>query len=150
MTGVQTCALRSSSTLPRSTRSFFYPSVAGSLILSEFIKMPDWLNMLKLRGSWTQNKNDLGIYEINNVFSVQTNVWDGLTAAYYPQEIRGVDLKPESSRSYEFGVHAIFLKKRLWADITYYNKKRYDFAVRAALSMSHLSLRVDSLRITIK
>ncbi|WP_373802181.1 SusC/RagA family TonB-linked outer membrane protein [Bacteroides heparinolyticus] len=125
-----------SSTLPRSTRSFFYPSVAGSLILSEFIKMPGWLNMLKLRGSWTQNKNDLGIYEINNVFSVQTNVWDGLTAAYYPQEIRGVDLRPEGSRSYEFGVHAIFLKNRLWADITYYNKKCYNFAVKADLSMS--------------
>lgn len=125
-----------SSTLPSTTRSFFYPSVAASLVLSEFIKMPDWLSLLKVRGSWTQNKKDLEIYDINNTYSIKTNLWNSLTAAYYPEIIRGIDLMPESSRSYELGVNANFLKNRIWVDVTYYNKRRYDFAVKAPLSMS--------------
>ena len=125
-----------SSTLPSSTRSFFYPSVAASLVLSELVKMPDWISLLKVRGSWTQNKNDLDIYAINNTYSITTNIWDGKTAAYYPQLIRGIDLRPESSRSYELGTNVNFLNNRVWVDLTYYNKRRKDFAVKAPLSMS--------------
>lgn len=125
-----------SSTLPSATRSYFYPSVAASLILSEIIEMPEWFSLLKARGSWTQNKNDLGIYDINNTYSIQTNIWDSMTAAYYPEIIRGIDLMPESSRSYELGFNANFLKNRIWIDGTYYNKRRYNFAVKAPLSMS--------------
>lgn len=125
-----------SSTLPSSTRSYFYPSVATSLVLSEMIKMPDYISLLKVRGSWTQNKNDLEIYAINNTYSISTDVWNGLTAAYYPQLIRGVDLRPESSRSYEIGANANFLNNKVWVDLTYYNKRRKDFAVKAPLSMS--------------
>lgn len=125
-----------SSTLPSSTRSYFYPSVAGSFILSEVIDMPSWISLVKLRGSWTKNKNDLGIYEINNNYSISTNLWDGKTAAYFPSTIRGVDLLPESSRSYEFGFNLNFLKNRIWTDFTYYNKRNMDFAVRAPLSQA--------------
>ena len=123
-----------SSTLPSSTRSYFYPSVTGSLILSEIIDLPDWVNLWKVRGSWTKTKNDLGIYDTNNVYSISTNVWNGLSAAYYPSTIRGVDLLPESSRSYEIGMAANFLQNRLWGDITYYNKVYYDAAVQASIS----------------
>lgn len=125
-----------SSTLPSSTRSYFYPSVATSLVLSEFIKMPTWVSLLKVRGSWTQNKNDLDIYATNNTYSITTNLWDGKTAAYFPQLVRGVDLRPESSRSYELGANVNFLNNQVWLDLTYYNKRRKDFAVKAPLSMS--------------
>ena len=108
-----------SSSLPESTRSYFYPSVASSLVLSEIWDMPEYIDLLKIRGSWTKTKNDIGVYETNNVYSLSTNVWNGLNAAYYPSTIRGVDLRPESSRSYELGIAANFLKNRVWGDITY-------------------------------
>ncbi|WP_200878621.1 SusC/RagA family TonB-linked outer membrane protein [Sphingobacterium sp. ML3W] len=123
-----------SSTLPSSTRSYFYPSISSSLILSEIFEKPQWLDLWKLRGSWTKTKNDIGVYETNNTYSMSTNIWDGLNAAYYPGSIRGFALRPESSRSYEIGTAANFLKNRLWLDLTYYNKLRYDFATRAPLS----------------
>lgn len=123
-----------SSSLPETTRSYFYPSVAGSFVLSEVINMPSWIGLLKIRGSWTKTKNDIGIYDTNNNYSISNNVWNGLNAAYYPGTIRGLDLRPESSRSYEVGTSANFLQNRLWVDLTYYNKHRYDFAVKAPLS----------------
>lgn len=61
-------------------------------------------------------------------------MWNGLNAAYYPSTIRGVDLRPESSRSYELGIAANFLKNRVWGDITYYNKVYYDAAIQAPIS----------------
>ena len=123
-----------SSSLPESTRSYFYPSVASSLVLSEIWDMPEYIDLLKIRGSWTKTKNDIGVYETNNVYSLSTNVWNGLNAAYYPSTIRGVDLRPESSRSYELGIAANFLKNRVWGDITYYNKVYYDAAIQAPIS----------------
>lgn len=123
-----------SSSLPESTRSYFYPSVASSLVLSEIWDMPEYIDLLKIRGSWTKTKNDIGVYETNSVYSLSTNVWNGLNAAYYPSTIRGVDLRPESSRSYELGIAANFLKNRVWGDITYYNKVYYDAAIQAPIS----------------
>lgn len=123
-----------SSSLPESTRSYFYPSVAGSFVLSEVFELPKYINLLKVRGSWTKTKNDIGIYEANNTYSLSTNIWNGLNAAYYPGTIRGLDLRAESSRSYEVGAAAHFLQNRLWIDLTYYNKTRYDFAIKAPLS----------------
>ena len=52
-----------SSTLPSETRSYFYPSVSASVVLSEFIPMPSWIDFWKMRGSWTQTKKDLSIYQ---------------------------------------------------------------------------------------
>ena len=108
--------------------------MASSLVLSEIWDMPEYIDLLKIRGSWTKTKNDIGVYETNNVYSLSTNVWNGLNAAYYPSTIRGVDLRPESSRSYELGIAANFLKNRVWGDITYYNKVYYDAAIQAPIS----------------
>ena len=51
-----------SSTLPEETRSYFYPAVSGSVVLSEFIKMPKVIDFWKIRGSWTTTKHDMGVY----------------------------------------------------------------------------------------
>jgi len=123
-----------SSTLPSSSRSYFYPSVSSSIILSEFFNKPKWLDMWKLRGSWTKTKNDIGVYETNNTYALSTNVWDGLNAASYPTTIRGTSLRPASSESYELGTVANLLKNRLKIDLTYFNKVNYDFAVKATVS----------------
>lgn len=123
-----------SSTLPKETRSYFYPSVAGSVVLSEFIKMPSFVDFWKVRGSWTVTKKDMDIFAINNVYSISTNVWDNMTAAYGSSEIKGATISPATSRSYEVGTAIHFLKNRLRTDVTYYNKLNYNNSRSAGVS----------------
>lgn len=123
-----------SSTLPQQTRSYFYPSVAGSVILSEFLPLPDFWDFWKIRGSWTMTKKDLGIYAINQVYKITTDVWDDMTAAYAPTELKDAIISPATSRSYEFGSAFHFLDNRLRLDLTYYNNLNYNNSRLARIS----------------
>lgn len=123
-----------SSTLPSETRSYFYPSISGSVIMSEFLKVPKPLTFWKLRGSWTITKEDLGIYDIQQAYSVSTNVWDGLNTAYYPTTLRSSTLNPKTSRSYEIGTAFNLLNNRIRLDIAYYNKLKYNLTRQATIS----------------
>ncbi|HNU38551.1 MAG TPA: SusC/RagA family TonB-linked outer membrane protein, partial [Macellibacteroides fermentans] len=82
-----------SSTLPTDDNSYFYPSVGASVLMSEIMPLPDWMNFWKLRGSWTVSKNDLDIYAINTAYAVDNAVWNGMNSAYYPTTLRG-SVKP--------------------------------------------------------
>lgn len=123
-----------SSTLNKDTRSYFYPSVSGSVVLSQFIPMPEQINFWKVRGSWTQTKKDLDIYDTNNTYTVETNVWDGLNSAYYPEMLRGTTVKPSASRSYEIGTAFSLFQNRLRVDATYYNTLYYNLTSEAKIS----------------
>lgn len=123
-----------SSTLPEETRSYFYPSVAGSVILSELMPLPKFWDFWKIRGSWTVTKKDLGIYAINQVYKITTDVWDNMTAAYAPTELKDAIISPATSRSYEFGTAFHFLDNRLRLDLTYYNNLNYNNSRLARIS----------------
>lgn len=123
-----------SSTLDKQTRSYFYPSVAGSVVLSQFIPMPVCVDFWKMRASWTQTKNDIGIYATNKTYYIGTNVWDGLNSATYPSTIRDAVVKPSESRSYEVGTAFTLLKNRLRIDAAYYNKLQYNLTREAGVS----------------
>ena len=41
-----------SSTLPKSNRSFFYPSVSVSAVMNEWFTLPEQISLLKVRGRW--------------------------------------------------------------------------------------------------
>ena len=125
-----------SSTLPKSTRSYFYPSVAGSFVVSELLNKPNWLSMWKLRGSWTQYKTPAGIYSINQVFSIATNQWGTLGTANYPTTIRPDDIFAQSFNTTEIGTFASFLQNRLSLDVSLYKKKGYDYIQTASISPS--------------
>lgn len=58
-----------SSTLPAESRSYFYPSVAGSFILTEVLPKMRGVDLLKVRGSWTRTKMDLGVYDIDRSYT---------------------------------------------------------------------------------
>ena len=121
------------STLNKAERSYFYPSVAGSFVVTELFR-PDWLSFWKLRGAWTQYKTPAGIYSINNVFSIVNNAWGTLPTAAFPTRIRPDDIFAEGSNTTEFGSAMNFLKNRVSLDLTYYQKRMYDFIVTANIS----------------
>ncbi len=123
-----------SSTLDADTRSYFYPSVAGSAVLSEFIPLPDIIGFWKVRASWTQTKQDLSVYDTNAAYTIATNQWDGLNTAEYPTTIRGALVKPSATRSWEVGMAFSMFQNRLRFDATYYNKLYYNLTQQASVS----------------
>jgi TonB-linked SusC/RagA family outer membrane protein len=128
-----------SSTMPKISRSYFYPSVGGSVVMSEFLKnaMPAWLDFWKLRGSWTLSKKDLDVYATNQAYSTTTADWDNYNSALYPTTIRGGNVKPETFRTWEVGTSAYFLGKRLRFDAAYFNK--YNYNIQASANISSMS-----------
>ncbi len=122
------------STLSKAERSYFYPSVSGSLVITELFKLPELINFWKLRGSWTQTKFATGVYDINSTYSISRNYWGNSTAAFYPTSIRDVSLRPQSSRSYELGTEIFLFKNRLRFDLAYYHKVMYDLHRQASMS----------------
>lgn len=125
-----------SSTLPAATRSYFYPSVAGSIVLSEIIPLPDVWDFWKIRGSWTSTKADMGVYATNNAYSVSTNVWDGYATASYPGNVIGGNVSPKTSTVLELGTAVNFFKNRLFADFAYFRKKESNFIINGGISPS--------------
>ncbi len=123
-----------SSTLPAATRSYFYPSVSGSVILSEIFKLPSCFSFWKLRGSWTTTKNDMSVYEINNTYTITTDMWDGMSGASVSPTLRNSVLSPSQTRSYELGTAIHLFKDRLLMDYAYYNTLKFNNTRTAVLS----------------
>ena len=94
---------------------FFYPSVGLTWIMSNSIKLPEWINFSKFRGSFAQVGNDL---PIGITSPAQTITAGGVVNPidYYFAE----DLKPEISTSIEFGTEWRFFNSRLDFDFTFY------------------------------
>ncbi len=126
-----------SSTLPSDTRSYLYPSVSGSFIVSELLpKKFDWLSMWKLRGSWTMSKTPPDVYATNSVYSVTNSAWGSLASAYLPNSLVATDVLPQAATTFEVGTQVILWNNRLMVDVSYYDKLMYDFLKSAAISPS--------------
>lgn len=122
------------STLSKDNRSYLYPSFSASFVASELLPKSDWLSFWKIRASQTTAKKPAGIYDINTAYSITPNAWGSLTSASYPGSIRGADLRAESSSTFEIGTAMKFFKKRAALDVSYYNKRMYDFLKSTTIS----------------
>lgn len=109
-----------SSALKKGNNSYFYPSVSASVLLDQAIpglRDSNWLDMLKIRGSWANVGNDTAAYKIVDYY---TN--SSYTSSFVlPGTLYFDDLKPENTESWEIGLEAHFFKKRLSLDVAYYN-----------------------------
>lgn len=120
---------------PKSTsKSFFYPSVGASVLLSEL--MPnlnkDYLSYLKIRGSWASVGTPFQRYLANPRYEWNGNQWSITTQ--YPM----YNLKPERTESFEVGLTMRFLKN-FDLDVTYYNAKTKNQTFNPRLSVSGYS-----------
>ncbi|WP_071145845.1 SusC/RagA family TonB-linked outer membrane protein [Bacteroides ihuae] len=110
-----------SSTLPRSNRSYFYPSVSASLVLSEAFKWKnEVLDFLKIRGGWSEVGNDAEPYQLYTVYDSQT-AYDGNPIQTSSKKKLNSDLKPETTRSTELGLELSLWRNRVHLDLGYYN-----------------------------
>ena len=120
-----------SSTLPETNRSYFYPSVSLSAILSEVLKLPSWVDFWKVRGSWAQVGNDTNPYQLATYYYLWTSgdkndaggdkLNPNIVKEYMSNVKALADLKPEKTNSAEVGTEAHFFGNRLSFDFTYYN-----------------------------
>ncbi|MCO5240722.1 MAG: SusC/RagA family TonB-linked outer membrane protein [Chitinophagaceae bacterium] len=108
-----------SSTLPVANRSYFYPSASLSMILSDMVSMPSWIEFTKLRVGSAQVGNDVGPYSLNQTFSTAAD-WGTAKRMFMGGLLRNENLKPEISTSHEAGIEIQFLKNRIGLDATYY------------------------------
>ena len=109
-----------SSTLPANNRSYFYPSVSGSVVLNELLdfgRTNGIINLLKVRASWAQVGHDTSPYRIED-YLLSTKFPGGVTI---PTSKSNSDLKPEIVTSWEVGVDLRMFRNRLNLDVAYYD-----------------------------
>src|SRR5690625_7552134 len=79
----------------------------------------------KIRGSWPRTKFARGIYNINQLYSISSDVWNGLGTASYPSTMRNSSIKPVTTDSWEIGSGWYLFGGRMELDVAYYNTLRY-------------------------
>ncbi len=111
-----------SSALSEENRSYFYPSVSSSFILSDAIDMNnDVFNLVKLRASWAQVGNDLAAHQLFPVYNFQSGVtYNGYPVASNATTKLNPNILPEETTSFEAGFQTR-LFNLLDLDFTYYN-----------------------------
>ncbi|WP_194850112.1 SusC/RagA family TonB-linked outer membrane protein [Nonlabens antarcticus] len=137
-----------SSTLPADNNSFFYPSVNGSVVFSNFIDAP-WLTFGKLRGGYSEVGSDTDPYQLKNYFGAQIPFLGDVPFSQGGGN-NNAELGPETKISSEIGVELGFLKNRLKLDMTYYSEKTEDLitpvTVDPATGFSSTFVNAGSLR----
>lgn len=135
-----------SSTLPIDNRSYFYPSISGSVVFTELLPKNNVLSFGKIRASWAQVGKDADPYStntsmwpsqiVNGNFIGSGNYWLG--GSPY--------LIPEKQNSWEIGTELKFFNGRLGFDFTYYNSetKNQIAQPRLAQSTGYILLTINS------
>ena len=125
-----------SSTLPKSNRSFFYPSVSVSAVMNEWFTLPEQISLLKVRGSLAQVGNDTDPYKTSPYYG--TSDFPGsviVSSTLYNQ-----DFKPEISTNYETGFDFRMFHNRIGLDFTfYYNRTKNQILDASATAVTKSS-----------
>lgn len=113
-----------SSTLPATSRSFFYYSANLGVVLSEQLNLSpnSALSFAKFRLGIAQVGNDTDPFQLAAVFNPGTPV-NGNPVFSEASVLPNADLKPEISSSVETGLDLRFFRNRVGLDFTYYNTR---------------------------
>lgn len=134
------------STLPKGNNTFFYPSVALSTVVSDYIKLPSFISFFKLRGSFANVKDGLtqstigttpaDSYPIgygdqyyspydgptyqNSAYYSTPFTYNNQPSARYTNVLNNPELQPSSTSQFEFGGDLRVLKNRIGLDFSYF------------------------------
>lgn len=134
-----------SSTLPKATNSYFYPSVTLSALFSEMMKLPSFVSYAKLRGSYASVGNDTDPYSLLNTYSLG-GYWNGIPMLQGSSDLLNSGLKPAMSDTWEIGAELNFFKNRLSIDFSYYNTRTKDqiISLQNAQTSGYGSRKINS------
>lgn len=113
-----------SSTLPSSDNTYYYPSISTSVLLSNIIDK-DWLSFAKFRATYAQVGSGTDPYRVFNTYLVSAP-FDGQGVASLNGTLNNLELKSETSKSFEVGLESSFIDNRLSVDFSYYNTRTED------------------------
>ena len=114
-----------SSTLPKENNSYFYPSISGSFIFSEFIPKNNFLSFGKIRAGFAKVGTDVDPYQISQIFN-SGNPYGSTPTQFIPGRLLDDQLKPGLSSSYEGGIDLKFFNNKLGIEFTAYQNDNKD------------------------
>lgn len=112
------------STLAKANRSFFYPSLSGSWVVSdmmrnEFTPLPAWFTYAKARLSYAEVGNDMEPYQLYNTYNIDKDP-NGNTTTFGGNVLFNANVRNELIKSWEAGAEVRFFNNRLGLDFTWY------------------------------
>ena len=119
-----------SSVLPSQNNSFFYPSVSGTLVVSDALDLKGAkIDFLKFRGGWSKvgGIGALNPYQIVQTFGL-TNTGFG-NQGFSPNSQSNPNLIPEETIGVEFGFDLKMFTNRLRLSATYYDQESSDLII---------------------
>jgi TonB-linked SusC/RagA family outer membrane protein len=126
-----------SSTLPKANNSYFYPSVGISWLPTEMLGISSNKFYGKLRTSYAEVGNDTDPYRLVPYMDLGSgNIFGGYKYVSLPGTVPNNYLKPERTRSLEFGAEIRLFQNRANLDVTYYKSNSFDQIVEADMSYS--------------
>lgn len=127
-----------SSTLAPDKRSYWYPSVSGSAILSNMFNHGNWLSFAKLRASWANVGGDTSPYQLSLLYGLKTFTLNNksLGTATLSGSIPNYSIKPTSTDSWEVGTDLRFFGERLTLDLTLYKQNTTDQIMSMPVSVA--------------
>ncbi len=123
----------SSQLVNSSEPSFFYPSVGLSGVISEMVKLPEFVNYLKVRGSYTEVGSPIsreGLTPGTITHGIGSGGIDSNKIYPYP------DFRAERTRSWEFGLNSKFFENALSVDLTLYKSNTFNQLIKQKMSGS--------------
>jgi len=124
------------STLSKDNNTVFYPSVGTSIIVSDILKMPEFVSFAKLRTSWAQVGGATpDPYALNQSYSMVQGGHNG-QQLQTPTGTRvpNATLSPLTSTTFEIGTDLGFFNNRLNLDFAYYNRATTNDIVETTIS----------------
>ena len=136
--------------LGQSGRSFFYPSVSGSVVINEALGLDiPWLSLAKLRANYARVGRDANPYVagptrffINPSFGnagqgIGTEFpFNGTTGLGLYSSIGNPALTPEFKKEVEFGTELSFFKNRITLSASYYDNRTTNQIAPVALPVA--------------
>lgn len=124
-----------SSTLPEDNNEYYYPSVSGGFVFSQLMPNATWLSYGKLTANYAQVGNDAPLFSVRDVYTAISPFGGNPQTSVFGTK-NNPDLKPERTRSSEFGAELSFFDSRLGLDLTYYNAETIDQIIPVVVSTS--------------
>jgi len=134
------------SNMLRGNRSFFYPSIGGSIVLSEALSfLPKQLNYAQIRATYAE-VGQVGPRNVNYAGFVASSPgfqfpYAGISAYTIQGQRINPNLRPENTKSFEVGADLRFFDNRINLNYAYYSTVSEDqiFSVPLAPSTGYTS-----------
>lgn len=111
-----------SSTLPENNNSYFYPSISGSLIVTDALKLDSKvLTFAKLRGGYAKVGNDAAAEFLNSTLLIG-DAYNNNPVIGNNTFLSDQNIKPEFTEEYEIGADLEFFNRRIALDFSLYKK----------------------------